>query len=185
MARPILGTKRTVTKNIPVQHHLTLRFSPWSNGSVEKFRKKVIRVFRSVLSALQMQKEEWCDLLPVVQSVINHFPSPQRGNVCRMTAFTVLKPLILIITFIWKCTASPLSIDQLTEERRLEIEKLREVVLDMNAVVQVEQTRNRNRGRQKISTDELPKFTVGDYVLVAKSNFLSGEKFSLRCRGPR
>lgn len=101
------------------------------------------------------------------------------------TSFTGLKPPISVNTFIRKFTATPLSIDQLTEQHGLEIEKLQEVVLNIHAVVQVEQAKNRNRGRQKISTGKLPNFTKSGYVLGARFNFSSGEKPSLRWPGPR
>ena len=60
-------TVRAVTRGLKVPHHFTLPYTPWSNGAVERLGKELLRVFRSIVSELQMKFEEWPDLLPVVQ----------------------------------------------------------------------------------------------------------------------
>ena len=68
-------TVRSVTKGLKVPHHFTLLYSPCSNGAVESLGKELLRVFRSVISELQMGFKGWPDLLPVVQSALNNAPS--------------------------------------------------------------------------------------------------------------
>lgn len=41
---------RIITKRLKVHHHFTLLCCPWSNGSFERLRKDIVRVFRSALS---------------------------------------------------------------------------------------------------------------------------------------
>lgn len=141
----------------------------------------MVRVFRSVLAELKMRKEEWCDLLPLAQSIINNSPSPKREKVFPITAFTSTP----INTFIRKSTASPVYMEGLYNERRTEIEKLRTMVLGIRESVHNALQKNRERSRKNLSTGKLPRFTEGDYVLVARTEFPSGEKISLRWRGPR
>ena len=81
-------TVRLLTKGLKVPHHFTLPYTPWSNGSIERLGKELLRVFRSVISELRMRFEEWPDLVPLVQSAINNAPSPQRGGVAPITVFT-------------------------------------------------------------------------------------------------
>lgn len=49
--------------------------------------KEVLHVFRSVFSELQMRPEEWPDLLPLVQNVLNTAPSAQGKHIAPVTIF--------------------------------------------------------------------------------------------------
>lgn len=98
---------RLVAKGLKVPHHFTLPYSPWSNGSVERFGKELLLVFRSVVSELQMQPKEWTDLVPLIQSVLNNAPSPQRRNITPITAFTGMDPTPPVSTFILSSTCAP------------------------------------------------------------------------------
>ena len=51
-------TVRLLSRGLKVPHHFTLPYTPWSNGSIERLGKELLRVFRSVISELQMQFKE-------------------------------------------------------------------------------------------------------------------------------
>lgn len=51
-------TVRVVFKVLKVPHHFTLASCPWSNGAVERLGRELIRVYRSVLSELQIRPTE-------------------------------------------------------------------------------------------------------------------------------
>jgi transposase InsO family protein len=79
---------RLFTKGLKTPHLFTHPYCPCSNGAVERLGKELLCVARSVISELQLRPEEWPDILPLLQSALNNAPSPQRGNVSPVTAFT-------------------------------------------------------------------------------------------------
>lgn len=93
-------TVRLILKGLKAPHHFTVPCCPWSNGGIELVGKELLRTFRVVLSEPQLPSSKCPDLLPVIQSALNYSPSPQRGNVAPITAFTGTNPLPPIFTFI-------------------------------------------------------------------------------------
>lgn len=178
-------TMRLVSKGLKVPHHFTLPYSPWSNGAVERLGKELLRVFRSKSSELQMRPNEWPDLLPLVQSVLNNAPSPQRANVSPVTAFTGMEASPPISTFIRSSTTTPVTVREAQQERLSSIYDLRKTIDDLHPIVQDAVQSNRRRIRESQSAGKLPNFAAGDFVLVARDDFTAGEKLSLRWRGPR
>jgi transposase InsO family protein len=79
-------------KNLRSQHHFTTASSPWENGTVERACREVLRATRALLSEFQLRPNQWPDVARIVQSIINNSPSPQRGNIAPITAFTGRKP---------------------------------------------------------------------------------------------
>lgn len=79
-----------LAREIKCNHHFTQAYSLWINGTIERLGKEILQVCRALVSELQLRVVSWPDLIPIVQSVINHFPSPQRNNIATVTAFTGL-----------------------------------------------------------------------------------------------
>lgn len=67
-------TVRLASKGLHVPYHFTLPFSQLTSGGVEKLDKEPLRVFRAVILELGPEHGEWLELLPLVQSAINHRP---------------------------------------------------------------------------------------------------------------
>lgn len=178
-------TVRLVCEGLRVPHHFTLPYCPWSNGAVERLGKELLRVFRAVLSELQMRHDEWPDLLPLVQSALNTAPSPQRGDVSPITAFTGLPPTPPISTFIRTATAKALTITEAQRECVFNIKDLQERAAELHPIISHTLKENRRRHRQASEKGQLCNFAEGDFVLVAREDFTTGEKLCLRWRGPR
>ena len=178
-------TVRLVCKGLKVPHHFTLPNTPWSNGAVERLGKELIRVFRAALSELQLDLKEWPDLLPVVQSVLNNSPSPQRGNVAPITAYLGREPTPPIRTFLRSRNTKVVTIEEATQERLLSISTLKDRIAELHPFVQDMVRSMRERQRLATSKGQLPNFIEGDYVLMAREEFFAGEKLALRWRGPR
>lgn len=110
---------RRVCKGLKAPHHFTLPYTPWSNGSIERLGKELLRVFRSVITELQLKFDEWPDLLPVVQSALNNAPSPIRGNIAPITELLGLAPTPPVSTFMRTDTLTPVMIGEAQRERLL------------------------------------------------------------------
>ena len=57
-------------------------------------------------------------------------------------------------------------------------------IADLHPVIHECVMRNRKQARVTANRGLLPNFDIGDYVLVARSEFFAGEKLALRWRGP-
>jgi len=178
-------TVRLVSRGLKTPHHFTLPYTPWSNGAVERLGKEVLKVFRALVSELRMDLTEWTSLVPIVQSALNNSPSPQRGGVAPVTAFTGMKAQTPIATFMRASTGLPVTLTDAQRDRALNIAALHREVGELHPMVQQTVRTNRARHRDSASRGKLANFEEGDYVLVAREDFHAGEKLALRWRGPR
>lgn len=83
-------TLRLVSKERHDSHHFTQPYSSWSELGIERLCKKLLRVFSAKIFELGFEQGKWPDLLSIVQSAINHFPSPQRYGASLIKAMTGL-----------------------------------------------------------------------------------------------
>jgi len=141
-------TVRLVSKGLKVPHHFTLPYCPWSNGAVERLGKELLRVLRATLSELQMDNKEWPDLIPMVQSVLNNSPSPQRGNVFPCMAFMGRDPTPPVCTFLRSATATPVTVSQAIRESQMNTEELVTICGDLHPRVHQTLARNRKLSRE-------------------------------------
>jgi len=102
-----------------------------------------------------------------------------------VTAFTGQTPTPPIATFIRRATHQPVTLKQAQRERCLNLKELQATVADLHPIVKEKLMGNRERSRKAASRGQLPNFSEGDFVLVAREEFFAGEKLSLRWRGPR
>lgn len=71
-----------------------------------------------------MDHEEWTYLVPIFQPVLNNSPTPQRGNVCSITAFMGRPPNPPIKTFLCTITSEIVTLTEAQAESALNIVKL-------------------------------------------------------------
>ena len=161
-----------VHKGLKIPHHFTLPFAPWIKGTVERLRKDLLPVLRSVVSEVQIPLEEWPDLLPFMQSALNHSPSPQRANVPSISVFTDMEPTPPISTFLRSETVKLMTLSHVQQERLLNIKHLQALVADLLPLVQENFRSNREPSRTVASRGTLPNFAEREFFLVAKNAFL-------------
>ena len=178
-------TLRIIAQKLRAKHHITLPYTPWSNGAIERLCKEVLRVFRALTSELRLEFQEWPDLVQVVQSVLNNSPSPQRRDIAPVTVFTGLPAKTPVTTFLRSSTQKIMSVQQAQHESALNLGKTKQLLDELHPVVANTLAANRARARKSAERGELPRFAKGDFVLVAREDFFHGEKLALRWRGPR
>lgn len=138
---------RIVAKELRVPHHFTLPYWPWSNGTVERLGKELLRLLRSVVSEFWFKHEEWPDVLSLVQSALNNTPSKHRAGVPPIKAMTGLDPTPPIKTFFRSSTLKAMSIPDVQLERALNVKKLSELVGKLHHIVQDSLQKNRKDKR--------------------------------------
>lgn len=126
---------RLVEKILNLSHHFTLPNCPWSNGSVERLGKELLHIFRAAVSELQIRIYEWTDLFPLYESAPNNAPLPQGRNVSPVTYFTCLDHATSISVFMQSTNATTITINDIQRELVLKIDKLFELVAELNLIV--------------------------------------------------
>lgn len=178
----------TIRKTLRSQHHFTTANTPWANGTIERVCREVLRAVRALLSEFKLRTTQWTEVHRIVQSVLNNTPSPHRNNIEPVTAFTGLPAGTPLLSISPRPPAEELSITEIRARQLMQMESLR---TSMDAVHKQihdtarsrrEQQRNSIRKKRSVHT---VNFALGDYVLVAKREFMMGEKLSLRWRGPK
>eukprot|EP00924_Labyrinthula_sp_SR-Ha-C_P001815 snap_masked-scaffold_91-processed-gene-0.38-mRNA-1 protein AED:0.44 eAED:0.45 QI:0/-1/0/1/-1/1/1/0/2328 len=59
------------------QHHFSVVYSPWSNGSVEVMNRFILRNLRQMCSEYNLPYEQWPELIDIVADTINDTPTRQ------------------------------------------------------------------------------------------------------------
>ena len=176
----------SVRKVLCSQHHFTTAYSPWANGTIERACREVLRAVRALLSELRLRPDQWPSVSRIVQSVLNNSPSPQRGNIAPLTAFTGRSPDSPLQSLVCVAADQTLPLSEIKSRQLMNIKELRSSVdaIHRRAHASASAHRASSRARQNTSQATFANFDIGDFVLVAKREFRGGEKLSLRWRGP-
>lgn len=78
-----------------------------------------------------------------------------------------------------------MTLSEIKQESLLKATSLQAKIVDLHHLVQESLQAGRDRHLKSMFRGVLPNFMEGDFVLVERDNFISGEKRSLRWRGPR
>lgn len=176
---------RLLARGLKCKHHSTQAYCSWSYGAVERLGKEILRACRALIYELELHMDSWPDLVPIIQSIVNHSPSPQRSNIDPVTVFTRLPPPTPIKTFMQSDTSALVSVNDALVERAVNIKELISTMEKLRLIVHEAVSARRERAREHLSKGRLPNFPEGDYVLMARDDFFKREKLCLRWRGPR
>ena len=169
-------------------HHVTLAYCPWSNGTVESMMHSILTLFRRLLLELDLETEAWPDLVPMVQTALNHAPSKKlgyrspiyihTGSEAKRPIDTIVKPNVEVVK----------TLEDIYEAIEEDLEDLIACRDELHKVVKQSVDRERYKVRERHlrkSTTSNPNFTVGDYVLVAAVRDKMKDKLRVRWQGPR
>jgi hypothetical protein len=83
--RELIDNLRTA---LMVQYPFTPEYGPRANGTVEALCKQVLRSGRALLADFGLQLDQWPEVLPLIQSVLNNSPRQDCRNAprCKCTA---------------------------------------------------------------------------------------------------
>jgi hypothetical protein len=168
------------------QHHFTTAYTPWANGTVERACRDVLRASRALLSEFRLRSDQWPEVAPIVQLVLNNSPSPQRGNIAPLTAFTGREPDSPLRSLVFTVADATLSLDMIRAQQLVHIEALRSTIDNLHHQARESAQANRASARASHANSRATaaNFEIGDFVLVAKREFQGGEKLCLKWQGP-
>ena len=71
---------RLLVTRLNLQHHFTVAYSPWTNGTAERVNREVLKLLRVVLSEARSPMENCQYFLPSVQFFLNNTPRARLGG---------------------------------------------------------------------------------------------------------
>ena len=174
---------------LKIQHHFTLAYCPWSNGTVEVVCREVLRACRALLSEMQLPLKSWPDVVPMVQSALNNSMLPRLGNRCPQTVFMGLPHSSPISTVLRRDNGvlQIRSLDEIRVRQRMKIPAIQHSLDQMHKEVAALNNKKRKDAvdayNQKVGVRPV-NFTEGDFVLRGIMERERAKKPALRWKGP-
>lgn len=184
-----------MTRKFRSKKHFTTAYSAWSNGTVERVNRKILRSFKSLLSEWNLDPQDWPPIFDCVQSVLNQAPLRRLGKGDSGTFrsplqfFTVIaptRPLLFSLPIQMYTTAE--FHEEIRASQVLKIEELQKTMGEMHKEVEV--TVSSVSAKEILSHNAktnviLANFQVGYYVLVLRTKRNESHKLKFLGMGPR
>jgi hypothetical protein len=171
------------------RHHFTLAYCPWSNGTVKRVCRELLRVTRALMSEFKLSHGAWPSVIPLVQAGLNNAASSRMGGKCPKEVFIGLPPDPPLLSE-KACRGSTVEVMSLPEIKAVQLLKMQRLHLSIQEMHK-EVSRLVSKSRQKAIDYHNAKthvrahnFDVGDFVLSAGLSRTRKEKLSLHWHGP-
>jgi hypothetical protein len=171
------------------QHHFTLPYTPWSNGTVEVVCRELLRCLKVLRLEFKLPFTAWPSLLPMVQSGLNNTILPRLGNRSSTEVFLGLPTSYPLTTVVRQGAEKSLVLhmSELGARHLMQIVQLQTAVENMHEQVHALATKDRNArvALHNARTGVRPaNFAVGDYVLRGVLTRERGRKTDVCWKGP-
>lgn len=180
-------TIHELNETLKSEHHFTLPYCPWSNGTVEVVCRELKKVMKSILNEFKLPTKMWLSVLPLVQSALNNSTQKRLNDKCPLELFTGHKRDTPVGAIMVPEGTSNV-VHNLSLERQkalLKLEKLNSALNEMHRETAQSTGRRRKQAvrshNQKTGIRPI-NFTVGDFVL--RGNTKKGKKLQLVWNGP-
>lgn len=161
-------------------HHFTVAYAPWSNGTVERVNREVLRTSRALLQEWGLRPQDWPSVLPIVQSCLNAAGSRRLNGLSAVQVFLGREVRRPLDTLFGVSDAKLKSRRPITpEEFEAWFKELQDALERVHKEVDSTRSATRTRpGEQEVN------FGIGDFVMLAKPTRVHGNKLSCQWRGP-
>jgi len=156
-----------VARQLGINHRFSVANSAWTNGTVERMMREILRTAKSILNERRRPLSEWIVVVPAIQWALNTAwrkrlgASPFQAMMGRHPRTTLD---VLVEENAEGVSLSPVDPQEL--RNRVQQVTAAQEALHVQIVERVKQARQQSR--ERASRGQLPHFTVGDYVLVAR-----------------
>lgn len=182
---------RLLAEQMGLQHHITLAYCPWANGSVEIVDKELLWTMRAVISELGYSATDWVLLLPLVQFVLNHRERDVLKGRTPIEVMTGLAPQAPLELVVWEGVLLKDAKGNVVEWDRVDkyCDKLAEALDQLHQEVRDSDAKKRRQRAAKNANAKLAlRFEEGDLVMVAAwgnaAHVKRGSKLCPRWQGP-
>lgn len=183
----------SLTQEARIRHHFTTAYCPWSNGTIERLCKEVLRVARALLSEWRLSAGSWTSIVEAIQKIMNQSPLKRLGTNaqgvmrCPMEVFTGLKASPLIIRPLpLRKYMSVKALDEARTMQVINIDRFHQALENIHKEVSDNNTANRSRALKwhNAKTNVTPlNINIGDYVMI-RTHAHRNHKLESKWRGP-
>ena len=165
-----------------VDHHFAVANSAWTNGTVERFNREIIRTCKALLNENRKPLDHWLNLIPLVQWALNtsyrkwYASTPYELMMGRKPPSGLHAALRKDGKGKWLVDSFPPA--QVQAQVREAVRVREELLTEIAATVK----RDRDNRRKAKAQGTLAQFRVGDFVLVARPR--RPHKLSIIWTGP-
>ena len=135
-----------------------------------------------------MREEQWPEVVPLIQSILNHAKRPTLGDCAPITVFTGLPADNPLRTLFPKRISEAKDLASVNVQRIANTDRLIRALASLHKEVHERKTKRRTdaikRHNAQTHVQEV-NFEVGDFVLVAKREKDDGHKLRVTWQGPR
>jgi hypothetical protein len=156
-----------LNRRLVTNHHFTLPYTPWSNGTIERVNKEIRRLLKVWVSEFRINLLQWPALIPLMVHVLNYSVSPRTGYPPALLfgGFSTVSTVTTIFS------RSQFKQSKATfEEMSNHLNNLRNTLEELHREIPTVPSR---RGNYSMIRDR-PNFDVGDYVMFATRRFDQG-----------
>ena len=174
-----------------IEHHITLAYCPWANGSVEIVGRDLLWTLRVLTSEFRAGLDEWDLVLPLVQMTINHRERGVLGDRSALEVMTGRKPASTTYLAVWagvkikearKFVSKRTLLEQHCARLEVALARLHEKVKSK------QEARQRQKALRAAGRQPGQAFHRGDYVMVSASsnqaNPFRNHNFNVFWQGP-
>jgi hypothetical protein len=176
---------REISQQLKFQHHFTVAYAPWSNGTAEVTNQSILRLMRAILSEAgpEYTLEDWPKFLPQVVMYLNQMP---RKSLMLAGSWRSPNAVFLglpdepddIGPFTWRRTGEGWVCSRLDsaeihasfEAFRKYLDSSHSEIADLRAVIRDRHRIDRSAGLLQCS------FSVGDWVLYSTAHALKNRR---------
>ena len=182
---------KELTAIMGIDHHITLAYCPWANGSVEIVGRDLLWTLRALTSEFRTSLDEWDLMTPMLEFVINHRIREVLGHRSALEVLTGRKPASTTTLAVWagvkmndmrKFVTSVEVVERHCARLDLTLSRLHE------AVRSADEARLRRRAIKAAGRHPGQSFNVGDYVMLTaeknQANPVRNHKVGMFWQGP-
>lgn len=149
-----------------IEHDFSTVYCAWSNGVVERINRDLRALLRILIMEFKIEEGDWPNLIPLVQSGLNHAPVASLGGHSPSHVFTAL-PMSDAFTAVFDSETEQFSSTAITAAELSEylvtlMGRLERITTD------VIEAKGKDRARNRRDIMELSKYELGDYVLYSQ-----------------
>lgn len=169
-------------------HHFTTAYTPWANGTVEVVNREVLKCVKALLSEKKLRPTDWARILPVVQAALNSMPSDRLGGTTPLTAFTALPGETQLRSILHPRDPFAATIEWVDDDVQRHLAAVQVALEGMHREMTDASEKKKRAARERHAKRQgvtLPKFSDGDFVLVATATGRTGNKLALLWKGSK
>ena len=182
---------KELTKMLGIEHHITLAYCPWSNGSVEIVGKDLVWTARALTSEFRASLDEWDLVLPAIEFCSNNRHRDVLGGLSALEVMNGRKPATPVNLALWSGVKmkDAKTLVARTDRIKKHCARLERSLARLHEAVRNEtEARLRRKALREARRPPGMNFRVGDYVMVTTGGNQASKKrthkLSTKWQGP-